>query len=318
MASWSRPPPAVSVIVPVRNCRDYIHEAIDSILDQSFADLEILVMDDGSDDFDYQSLNSYDQRIRVTRLAGGGVSRARNAGMRLARGQYLAFLDADDFWFPGKLGAQIAYFGNHPEVGVVFGGFVKWQKESNGTFPPATSLTTDCSNLVQADTERSGWLYTRLLMGLLVGMNTAIIRRTLYDRLGGFDESMRIGEDYDYWLRASRITQMHALAGPVALYRIHTSSAMNRPDPENHLAVLLQTSRARWGLAGADGTAVSQKDFRRRVAASEFAHGYQHYWDGQITTARQAFARALRGGYRPLRSAAYLLLTWFKSRFPSA
>lgn len=308
---------AVSVVVPVRNCRAYIHEAIDSVLGQSFADFEILVMDDGSDDFDYLTLNSYDTRIRVIRLAGGGVSRARNAGMKLAQGRYIAFLDADDVWFPGKLGAQIAYFESHPEVGVVFGAFVKWQQESNGTFPPAASLMTDCSGLDHADPERSGSLYTRLLMGLLVGMNTAVIRRTLFCRLGGFDESMRIGEDYDYWLRASRITQMHALDGAVALYRIHRSSAMYRLDAENHLTTLLTTSRARWGLSSADGTAISTKDFKRRVGASEFTHGYQHYWNGHAATAQKAFARALMSGYRPLRSATYFLLSWFKSHIPA-
>jgi glycosyltransferase involved in cell wall biosynthesis len=156
-------------------------------------------MDDGSDDFEYKTLEEYDSRIHVTRLAGEGVSRARNAGMKLARGEFIAFLDADDVWFPGKLAAQINYFHAHPNVGVVFGEFIKWLPDhENGEFPPAESLMKDCSTLDEGNSARSGWLYTRLLCGLLVGMNTAIIRHKIYARLGGFDESRRIGEDYDY------------------------------------------------------------------------------------------------------------------------
>lgn len=304
--------PAASVIIPVRNGREFIHEALASVCSQSFSDLEIIVIDDGSDDFDYQTLTQFDSRIRVHRLAGSGVSTARNTGMQLARGQFFAFLDADDVWFPGKLAAQMHYFEQHPEVGCVFGGFTKWPRAEDGNFPPAQSLMHDCHDLVICEAERSGWLYTRLLDGLLVGMNTAVIRREVFTLLGGFDASMRIGEDYLFWLKVSRIYPMHALDGPVALYRIHDASAMRRLDVENHLAELLRIAVSRWGLANPDGTSLPAAEFKKRLATSEFTHGYNHFWEGSPAVARRAFLRAFKGGALPLRSAAYIALTPFR------
>lgn len=304
--------PAVSVIIPVRNGREFIHEALASVCSQSFNDLEILVIDDGSDDFDCQTLAQLDPRIRVHRLEGSGVSTARNTGMQLARGRFFAFLDADDVWFPGKLAAQIRYFEQHPEVGCVFGGFIKWTRDEDGAFPSAQSLMQDCHNLVACEPARSGWLYTRLLDGLLVGMNTAVIRREVFTLLGGFDASMRIGEDYLFWLKVSRIYPMHALDGPVALYRIHEASAMRRLDAENHLTELLKIAVSRWGLTNPDGTDWPVEELKKRLATSEFTHGYNHFWQGSPAVARRAFFRALKGGALPLRSAAYIALTPFR------
>jgi glycosyltransferase involved in cell wall biosynthesis len=300
------------VIIPVRNGREYIVEALRSVLGQSYADLELIVIDDGSDDFDYSRLLELDARIRVIRLEGVGVSAARNAGMRIAKGRFIAFLDADDVWFPGKLDAQIRYFERHSEVGCVFGGFTKWHADKHGVFPEAADLMADCSDISECEPERSGWLYTRLLTGLLVGMNTAMIRREVFDSLGGFDESMRIGEDYLFWLKISRIHEMHALNGKVALYRIHAASAMSRLDPENHQARLLQIAAARWGLDDPDGTKLPREVFLRRIADSRFTHAYNHFWHGSTAVARQSFLGAMAGGVLPLRSAAYIALSPFR------
>jgi glycosyltransferase involved in cell wall biosynthesis len=306
--------PRVSVIVPVRNCREYIHEALDSILTQSYTDFEIIVIDDGSDDFDYLSLQTLDTRIRVIRLEGVGVSRARNTGMSAARGELIAFLDADDVWFPGKLEAQVRYFERHPEVGVVFGRFIRWTQDESGSFAPAASMVSDCSAISDEEPARSGWIYDKLLMGLLVGMNTAMIRQVLFRRLGGFAEEMRIGEDYDFWLRAARITQMHALNGAVALYRIHSNSAMHRLSDINHMAVILRVTHARWGTHNSDGSGVSEPQFIARLAASEFEHGYAHYWHGKPQVAIKSFKSSLRGGYKRGRSLVYIILSLLKRR----
>lgn len=304
--------PLVSVVIPVRNGKDYIDEALHSVLAQDYANLEVLVIDDGSTDDDYDRLTLIHPCIRVVHLEGRGVSFARNTGMRLSSGRYIAFLDADDIWFPGKLQAQIRYMEAHPDVGVIFGGFLKWTTDDTGTFPPAETLSSNCSELTKANPERSGWLYHRLLMGLLVGMNTAVIRREVYSWLGGFREDMRIGEDYDFWLRASRITQMHALDGDVALYRIHQQSAMHKLDDENYLGRLLISTVERYSLNNLDGSLLKETNFRRRVAMTFFNHGYSHYWHGKATVARHAFLYSLLHGGRRLRSSIYWLLSCLK------
>lgn len=307
-ASTNMASPTVTAIIPVRDGIDFIEEALQSVLQQSYTDLELLLVDDGSTDGDYRKFEQLDNRLRVIRLEGTGVSRARNTGMEQARGRLIAFLDADDVWFPGKLEAQVRYMEAHPEVGVVFGGFLKWEADPGGAIAPAASLMTDCSDLDRAEGARSGWLYTRLLMGLLVGMNTAMVRRSVVQAIGGFNVSMRQAEDYDFWLKASRIAEMHALDGPVALYRIHKASAMHRLAPGNALTTLLHAARLRWGLRGPNGDSVSEAAFERRLAQIHFDHGYAHFWDGSRSVARHSFYRAMRARYRPWRSAAYVAL----------
>ena len=301
--------PRVSVIMPVRNGKDYLQEAVDSVLQQSFADLELLLIDDGSTDDDYDRYALQDERIRVIHLTGLGVSRARNVGMAQARGEFIAFLDSDDIWFPSKLRAQVDYFEQNHDVGVVFGQFIRWPAQANGSFAPAASLVQDASQFTRMDPARSGWLYTRLLDGLLVGMNTAVIRRSVYESIGGFNEAMRQGEDYDFWLKASRVAEMHSLNGPVALYRIHGASAMHRLSAESHLVNLLKAASMRWGLKTLGGQSLTPGAFQERLARVYFDHGYAHYWRGDRIVARAAFWKALRSGHRPLRCLAYIVLS---------
>ncbi len=306
--------PHVSVIIPVRNGKDYLQEALDSVLQQSFTDLELLLINDGSTDDDYDRYALQDERIRVLHLTGTGVSRARNVGMAQSRGELIAFLDADDVWFPGKLQAQVRYFDAHPDVGVVFGKFIRWPALPGGGFAPASSLMQDANLLVDADPERSGWLYTKLMNGVLVGMNTAVVRRSVYESIGGFNESMRQGEDYDFWLRASRICEMHSLNGSVALYRIHESSAMHQLSSENHLARLLHAASLRWGYKGSGNDLLNEKSLSQRIGQVEFDHAYSHFWKGDHSIARKSFWHAMRSRHRPMRCAIYIALTFLPIR----
>lgn len=147
----------VSVIIPVRNGKDFLQEALDSVLQQSFTNLELLLIDDGSTDDDYDRYALQDPRIRVIHLPGMGVSRARNVGMAQSRGDLLAFLDADDVWFPGKLQAQVSYFDAHPDVGVVFGKFIRWQAlPSGGLRRPPRSCRTPVSSTAPTPSAQAG------------------------------------------------------------------------------------------------------------------------------------------------------------------
>ncbi len=311
-----RETPRVSVIIPVRNGKDYLQEALVSVLQQSFTELELLLVNDGSTDDDYDRYALQDARVRVLHLSGLGVSCARNVGMAQARGEFIAFLDADDIWFPGKLQTQVTYFDQHPDVGVVFGQFIRWPALANGSFAPAASLVQDASQFTRMDPERSGWLYTRLLDGLLVGMNTAVVRRGVYEAIGGFNEAMRQGEDYDFWLKASRVAEMHSLNGPAALYRIHGASAMHRLSAESHLVNLLKAASMRWGLKTLGGQSLGSGAFQKRLTRVHFDHGYAHYWRGDRTIARAAFWQALRNGHRPLRSLVYICLSYWRAKAP--
>jgi glycosyltransferase involved in cell wall biosynthesis len=229
--------------------------------------------------------------------------------MQAASGEFITFLDADDVWCPGKVQAQVAYLRQHPQVGCVFGRFRRWELNEQGAFPVAASLMEDVSACSRCEPDRSGWLYTRLLDGLLVGMNTAMIRREVLDKLGGFDETMRIGEDYLFWLKVSRMFEMHSLDAMVALYRIHPASAMRRLDPANHQHDILSVAVARWGLANPDGSVMTPAAFTRRLSECAFTHAYNHFWGGASHVARRWFWVALRGGFLPAKCLVYLALS---------
>lgn len=304
--------PIVSVIIPVRNCREYIGEAIESVLSQAFADFEVIVVDDGSDDFDYSGLELIDSRIRVIRQEAAGVSRARNNGIAQSCGLFVAFLDADDVWLPGKLAAQVSYLLAHPDVGVVFGRYVRWSADENGEFLSPSEFALQTKIDISIDKARSGWVYSRLISGLLVGMNTAVVRREIIDSIGGFDESLTHGEDYDFWLRCSRIGRMDSLNCDVALYRIHGNSAMHRLSHINHLSIVLGMAEMRWGFEDVDGGNIGREGFNKRMGEVHFMFGYSHFWHGNLCVARREFVASLHRQFLVVRSFAYIVLISLK------
>src|SRR3989441_12309052 len=113
-------PPYVSVVIPVYNGERYLADAIQSVRDQTYQNFEVIVVDDGSTDGSAEVAQSFGEAIRYVHQANGGVCKARNTGMAVARGGYLAFLDQDDLWLPDKLATQVAYLDSHPEVGAVY------------------------------------------------------------------------------------------------------------------------------------------------------------------------------------------------------
>lgn len=201
--------PIVSVIIATRNRAQMLAEAIASVAAQSFQGWELLIVDDGSTDHTkrvVQEAARDDARIRYTCQAYGGVSKARNTGIAASTGAYVAFLDDDDQYLPEKLATQVVHLDRCPQIGFVYAQneWVDQQGRSLGTQPqqPVTTLR-------------------ELVEQCAIPLQTVMVRRRLLEQVGGFDERLTIGEDYDLWLRLARVTRFEFLPRPLVRYRVH-------------------------------------------------------------------------------------------------
>ena len=199
--------PTVSVVIPTYNRAHVVHRAIDSVLGQTFADFELIVVDDGSTDGTEAVLSTYtDPRIRyLVQLVNRGVSAARNRGIKEARGEFVAFLDSDDEWFPEKLERQVNRFRRAPDnVGLVYCG-VETVGRPTGPwiYEPA----------------HRGDIYNKLLERNVIHTGSgAMIRRSVVCAAGYFDEDIPAIEDYDYWLRIARHYRFDYVPDPLMRY----------------------------------------------------------------------------------------------------
>lgn len=184
----------VSVITPAYNVAPYLADAIESVLAQTFTDLELIVIDDGSRDFTFQIATDYartDRRIRLVQQENHGISSARNYALRIASGSFLAILDGDDVWLPTYLERQLAILVSDPGCDIVTGNawFLGGPLDGQPARPsPDRRAEPTLSQLLEDET-------AVFIM--------SVFRRRVYEVIGGFDESMRTNEDYDFWIRAA-------------------------------------------------------------------------------------------------------------------
>lgn len=281
----------VSVVIPAYNAGRFIDEAVESVLLQDFPTDEIIVIDDGSTDRDYSELESLGSRIRVIRERNRGVSAARNHGFALAQHEYVAILDADDVWIPGKLRAQMTHLSQHPDCDAVFCTGLSWTPDRDGatwTRPTVAAVGARCA-------PRAVRLYYRdFLCGIPVAPSTMVVKKTVWQALGGYDESMRYGEDQDFHLRLSHEYRVDALDAIGMLYRRHGRSATARVQDPNHWVEVIEHAIGRFGLIDRWGVRVDRAQVARYLARLHFVHGYDHFWRGSLTIARREFGRALR------------------------
>jgi glycosyltransferase involved in cell wall biosynthesis len=270
-------------------------------------------VDDGSSDGSADIAEAYGSSVKVIRQKNQGPAAARNRGARESRGEYLAFLDGDDVWLPGKLLAQMEYFALHKEVGIVYGSFKRWRINEAGQYPLKEAFITSGKNGGIIDSQ-SGWIYHQLLLDSMIHIITAVISRSLFETLGGFDESLRVGEDYDFWLRASRLVQAHKLARDVALYRINHSSTTHIVRAVNNEQVVLLRAVEKYGLASPNGAAISEKKMRTRLFKLAYGHGYMQYWYGSPSLALEAFADAIRHDRKQVKAIVYCFLSYLRCK----
>ncbi len=285
----------ISVVIPSYNSAAYLADAIDSALKQTLAPLEVIVVNDGSTDETAQILERYRGRICCITQENRGLAGARNRGIAAAQGDLIAFLDADDIWFPEKLEKQLQCLEEHPQAALVHsqpyywdtGTGEKWTRSNHGRH------------------EYVGLCYHRLFFkpGALAG--SMIVRKECLAEVGVFDERIRGagGEDYDLCLRIARHYEFAFVDEPLFLYRLHSSNLtkQRRTCLENELYVVRKALQADPDLRRALGrTAINE-----RLFGLLFELGYHLHDAGRPAEARRYFLQALR--HRPLSTRVWML-----------
>lgn len=295
--------PLVSVIVPAYNCAKYIPETLSSIFEQDYPDVEIIVVNDGSKDDTLELLKTYRDRIVLIDQQNTGAPGARNAGMRVARGEFISFCDSDDLWAKQKTRAQVAYLNHHPNVGMVYCKWHVWEPESGGRFvvPPFFNSEDDSQEI---DPNNSGWLYHKLLLDCICLTSSVMFRREIITKVGFFADDLWNGDDYDYWLRTSRITEIHKLKSSLVLYRILPQSVARTPTNIHYEYEILQKAIARWGTISPDGQKNDAGAIRNRFAKMRFGFGFLHFKSGDPVIAVRSFVSSIK--HKP-----FWYLPWF-------
>jgi len=282
----------VSVIIPVYNAEPFIGETIRSVLAQTYRNLEVLAIDDGSKDKSGEIIRGFtDPRVRYLPKENGGVSRARNFGIERAQGEFIALLDHDDTWLPEKLERQMPLFED-PGVGLVFSDSYKIDATGKrlGTF-------------FMREHPFRGEVAGELLINNFVSCLTAVIRKKVFDETGMFDPRFSFSEEYDLFLRIALEYRFDFVASPLANYRVHESnfSRNRRRAFEEEITVVRKFVEEHPGKrllpdAGING----------RLADLHYSMGRFFQSQRDFTLAEKAFGNAIR--YRKSRMKPYIAL----------
>ena len=206
--------PNVSVIIPNYNYSQYLREAIDSVLAQTYAEIEIIVVDDGSTDNSREVLESYGDRITAIFQENAGVSAARNNGVSESHGEYIAFLDADDAWFPTKIERELAIFENDARLGLVHVGVVE--------------IDGDGNLLSEHKDGMDGQVADALLHFegpvILGGGSGMMVPRRVFDEIGGFDTRLSTSADWDLFYQIANRYSVGFVPEVLLKYRVHSSN----------------------------------------------------------------------------------------------
>jgi len=300
--------PLVSVIIPAFNCASFIGDALTSVFDQSYAHVEILVIDDGSTD-ETPHIVQGRPGVRYFRQGNRGPSVARNAGVSAAAGDYIAFLDADDLWTPDKLARQVSLLQQFPEAAFAFAD-MRLISQENRTEP--SMFEKYCLNEeFFGHPSRVINAPAKLVWSNFIPTSTVLVRKRAVQAAGGFDVAFRKCEDWDLWLRMALRAPIVYSPELLMLKRMHDVNASRDATGMNvaamqvlekldrhHHTVLLQL--------GVDITRALRDGYRNL--------GYFYLRQIQLAQARTAFGKSLQRGFQ-VRSLIYFAATLLGQRF---
>jgi hypothetical protein len=285
-------PPLVSVVVPTFRGAQHVAETLCSVIAQTHPVVEIIVVDDGSDDDTCAQVRAAAPQAVLRQQKNAGVCAARNHGLSLARGEFVIFLDQDDIWHPLHLARQVAWLQQHPEDGVAVCPYQHWYPGPQGHASPASLWPADPGpGTVPAF---SGWVYHQFLRDCWALTSGTLIRRALLQQAGAFDEQRPFAEDWELWLRLSRQTRFALLAWPPVLYRQHPVQGSRTVRQRDYRTELLLDHATRHGLASRDGRRLEPREFDAIVARYQGGFGYHQLQHGDRRTGVRALWAAWR------------------------
>jgi glycosyltransferase involved in cell wall biosynthesis len=202
----------ITAIVPTFNSERYICDTVESVLTQTYPVHEVIVVDDGSTDRTEKVLEKYAGRIRYIGQKNAGPPVARNTGLAHATGDWIALLDSDDLWVPSKTERQVEYLRAHPSCGLVYTDMKTFDQ---------TGIIEESVKISRNLTLPSGRIFPQMFAETLFQTSAVLIRKSCLDTVGGFDEALRMGDDYELFLRLARHFEMGYVDEPLVLYRQH-------------------------------------------------------------------------------------------------
>ncbi len=262
--------PTVSVIIHTYNNERFIAETVESVLNQTYKDYEIVVVDDGSVDGTRDALIPYMQKIMYHYKENGGIASAKNAGIGLSQAEFVAFLDHDDLWAPDKLQLQMECFNENPQVGLVYAKYT--------SFRDGKELRT------KPEKGYSGWIFKELLSKSFIQTSTVVVKRECLDAVGPYDESFSLGDEYDMFLRIARKFQCGFIDKGLTRYRVHDTNASKNGflfDNEN-LGVYKKVYNNCTDLDG-----VEKKILRKRIARYSMKVAEGLYRQGKLEESKK-------------------------------
>jgi glycosyltransferase involved in cell wall biosynthesis len=271
-------------VIPAFNAAAFIERTIDSVLTQGFDDLEVIVVDDGSSDDTGDVVSALGASVTLVPGPGRGVSSARNAGVRLSKGEYIAFMDHDDLWEPGKLRRQVEALDADPRAGLVF---TQARLVEGGTLTRVFPEIPDDGSFIDK-------AYENLVHENYVPMSSVMVRRDALpglDGAGPFDPELHLSEDWDLWLRIAERHKIVFIPEPLTRYVIVPGRATERIADMRleDLAVFLKQIQANPWLESSDAKRCKATRFRLNEEA-----GYWLLREGRRPEARRAFRAALQ------------------------
>ena len=302
--------PLISVVIPTFNCEQYILQAITSVMEQTYRHHEIVVVDDGSTDDTQSVLSCLQDKISYVYQNNKGVVAARNLGIQRARGQLVAFLDADDTWDTRKLEHQVQAIQKYPEAGLVFADFHEFDESgviAQSRFHGWSKARVWYGTHGDPATEMAfGWIYEDLLTANWIHTSTVLVSKKALAEAGLFDPAFRICQDYDLWLRIARTRPAAYVNRVLCGYRHRTDGLSGTAEARllrwNQDTVLVLEKHLRLN-------AVPRKcmsSVKARLSELYWTLAWHHFHHNRLREARRLFLSGLR--YRPFCPKNWLYL----------